>query len=88
MPTNDEVIASGGGSPQARSTDECCKGGSCPICNPDPVVDKEDDEFVTMHEFRQLENRLMRIIDIQITTMKHIKEAIELLNTKTGGEDG
>ena len=45
---NASVIASGGGSPQARWSDQCCKGGDCPVCNP-PEEEEEDIEEDGMH---------------------------------------
>ena len=40
--SNDDVIARGGGSPQARWDKECCKGGDCPVCNPAPSDEHPD----------------------------------------------
>ena len=33
MDRNDDVIARGGGSDQARWAECCCRGGDCPVCN-------------------------------------------------------
>ena len=41
---NADVIARGGGSPQARWADQCCKGGDCPVCNPEDEEEEDIDE--------------------------------------------
>ena len=44
MNNNNYFIAKGGGSPQARWAEECCKGGDCPVCNP-PVPEPCECKF-------------------------------------------
>lgn len=49
--SNDDVIRRGGGSPQARWASECCRDGSCPVCNPPkddpiPIPCKACDEMI------------------------------------------
>jgi len=92
---NADVIARGGGSPQARWADQCCKGGDCPVCNP---PEEEDDEEIeeTKKKYVVVGDGYKRSFDTEEEAKETIKELEQIaapgsifdIEVKTVNEDG